>query len=270
MNKIYIPILAAAICLITLASCQKELITPITGDNTAVVESYLKAGDSTLTVYISKIIPYSDDTVDAKIMIPGIDVYINGDKLTETDTGTYVLNLANQKVKGGTTYNLQFDYGGKTVTSQTIIPQAPADFASTSSTIYVERVSSGTSGPPSMMDPVTLSWSNTDASYYYLMVNYLEETPDYINSNINHSGFEFVQGATPTQESTYSLDQRVINCFGTYQLVLFKVNSEFNDVFTKNGTNSNNLVNPITNITNGFGVFTGMNSDTLYLEVKPY
>lgn len=267
--KKHAPILLLFISLLGITSCTKELITPITGDNSAVVESYLKAGDSSILVYISKILPYSDDTSEVKEMISGINVFINSTQLTEIDTGIYQLNL-NEKVVAGTTYQLKFEYSGNTITSQTIIPDAPAGFTSSTSDLYVDRITSGTGGgPPSMMDPVELTWSNSDASYYYLMVKYLEDTPDYINSNAAVDDFQFVQSSTPTQESYYKLDQRNISCFGTYRIILYKVNSEFNDVFTKNGSNSNNLVNPNTNITNGFGVFTGMNADTLYLEVIP-
>lgn len=253
----------------SIVSCRKELITPITGDNTAVVESYLKAGDSTILVYISKILPYSDDTSEVKEMIHGVNVFVNGTQLAEIDSGNYQLQMGNERVSAGKTYTLEFQYGGNTVSSQTVIPEAPVDFTASASYLYVNRITSGTGGPPSMMEPVELTWNNSDASYYYLMVKYLEDSPDYINSNAAANNFQFVQSSAPTQESFYKLDQRNISCFGTYRIILYKVNTEFNDVFTKNGTNSNNLVNPNTNITNGFGVFTGMNADTLFLEVIP-
>lgn len=262
-------IILAYLVLAVLTSCQKELVVPITGDNSAVVESYIKAGDSTILVYLSKILPFSDDTTNIKTMIPGIKIYINGSQLVEVDTGIYKLQLVNQKIKAGNTYNLKLDYAGNTLTSQTTIPEAPVDFAISTSYIYTDRITAGSMGHPSMIDPIELSWSNTDNSYYYLIMNYLEDTPDYVNGNMAGSNFQFMQSASPTQENTYRIDQHELNCFGTYQLILFKVNPEFNDVFTLNGSNSNNLVNPITNITNGFGVFTGMNSDTLYLEVIP-
>ncbi len=259
----------AVICLVGLASCSKELMTPITGDNTAIVESYLKAGDSAILVYISKMLPYSDDTSDIKEMIPGIDVFINGNKLNEIENGIYQLQMGNERVSGGTTYNLEFEYSGNTVSSQTTIPGSPVDFASSASYIYADRIVAGSPSHPGMMDPVELTWTNTDNSYYYLIVKYLEATPDYINANFTNSDFQFIQSSSPTRESFYRLDQRNIRCFGTYRILLYKVTNEFNDVFTKNGTNSNNLVNPSTNIINGFGVFTGMNADTLYLEVIP-
>ena len=267
--KINFPLLISILGIAVLGSCSKELMTPITGDNTAVVESYLYAGDTAITVYISKIIPYSDDTSDMKEMIPGMGVFINGNKLSEIGDGIYRLKLMDGKVTAGATYNLQVEYGGKSLSSQTIIPDAPKDFKTSASYIYTDRVTSGTGGPPSRIDPVELSWTNTDGSYYYLVVKYLEASPDYINGDMALADFQFVQSSTPTQESTYRLDQRNINCFGTYMILLYKVNPEFNDVFTKNGSNSNNLVNPNTNITNGYGVFTGMNADTLYLEVIP-
>ena len=267
--KTYKYIIFIVFGILGLVSCRKELMIPITGDNTAIVESYLKAGDTSALVYISKIIPFSDDTNDSKVMIPGLNVFINGRKLTEIDTGVYQLPMTDERITAGTTYKLEFQYAGKDVTSETTVPSAPEGFKESAAVVYTTRITSTSSGFPAQMDPVELSWINPDTSYYYVLIKYMETTPDYINSRFTNTDFQFIQSSTPTQENTYRLDQRMIRCFGTYRIILYKVNNEFNDVFTKNGTNSNNLVNPTTNITNGYGVFTGMNSDTLYLEVIP-
>jgi hypothetical protein len=39
-------------------------------------------------------------------------------------------------------------------------------------------------------------------------------------------------------------------------------------LYSDNSNSSQNLSNPTTNITNGLGIFTGISSDTLYLQVK--
>jgi len=46
------------------------------------------------------------------------------------------------------------------------------------------------------------------------------------------------------------------------------VNDDFADLYSQTAVNSNNITNPVTTIKNGFGVFTGMASDTVYLEVN--
>jgi hypothetical protein len=265
--------IAAVLLLLDFTSCSKELMTPMTSDNTAVVEAYLVAGESTGLVYVSKILPFSDDTVNIKEMIGGLAVYINGIQLTEVDTGVYRFYIADSAIAIGGTYNLSFAYGGNEVTAQTIVPAKPVGFTSSTSTVYATRITEDDSatmpGPGSMMDEVELTWDNTDAAYHYLMVEYLEDSADYINANLAENDFPFNQATSPTQETYFKVGMQNIRYFGSYRVVLLRVNTEFNDAFTRNGTNSNNLVNPNTNINNGFGLFTGVSSDTVYLEVVP-
>ncbi len=264
-------ILSAIIAAFT--SCQKELMVPMTSDNTAVVEAYLVAGDTSGYVYVSKILPFSDDTVNIKEMISGLKVYINDELLTEVDSGIYCCKPGSEGFITGNTYNLSFEYGGNTVTSSTIIPVKPTGFASTASIVYATRITEDDStfhpGPGSMMDEVELTWNNDDLAYHYLMVEYLEDSADYINARLADTEFPFNQATSPTQETYFKIGMQNLRYFGSYRIVLLRVNTEFDDAFTRNGTNSNNLVNPNTNITNGFGLFTGVSSDTVCLEVAP-
>lgn len=264
-------ILAGLIAAFT--SCQKELMTPMTGENTAVVEAYLVAGDTTGYVYISKILPFSDDTVNIKEMISGLQVYINDELLTEVDSGVYCYKPGAEGFITGNTYNLAFEYGGNTITSSTVIPVKPTGFTSTLSTVYATRITEDDStfqpGPGSTMDEAELTWYNDDLAYHYLMVEYLEDSADYINARLADTEFPFNQATSPTQETYFKIGMQNLRYFGSYRIVLLRVNTEFDDAFTRNGTNSNNLINPNTNITNGFGLFTGVSSDTVYLEVVP-
>jgi len=248
-------------------------MTPMTGDNTAVVEAYLLAGDTSGYVYISKVLPFSDDTVNIKEMISGLNVYINDELLIEVDSGVYRFESGTEGFKTGSTYNLSFEYKGNTVTSSTVIPVKPSGFTSSSSTVYATRITEDDStfhpGPGSMMDEVELTWNNDDLAYHYLMVEYLEDSADYINARLADTEFPFNQATSPTQETYFKIGMQNLRYFGSYRIVLLRVNTEFDDAFTRNGTNSNNLVNPNTNITNGFGLFTGVSSDTVYLEVRP-
>ncbi len=72
----------------------------------------------------------------------------------------------------------------------------------------------------------------------------------------------------PTQNSEVEINAFAFEFFGTYRLVLFRLNPEYSTLYDDNGTNSQNLSAPQTNIVNGFGIFTGICSDTLYLEVE--
>jgi len=55
--------------------------------------------------------------------------------------------------------------------------------------------------------------------------------------------------------------------FGTHRIIIYHVLPDYADLYEQNSTSSQNLENPSTSISNGYGIFTGLNSDTLYLEV---
>jgi len=50
-------------------------------------------------------------------------------------------------------------------------------------------------------------------------------------------------------------------------LVLYHLNEEYAMLYATSGNSSTDLTSPSTNISNGFGIFTGMSTDTLFLQV---
>lgn len=266
MKKIVIPSIMLIIGL--LASCSKELIAPITPDNVAIVESYLYAGDSIITIKVTKILPFSEDTIEATEHISGLNLIINGTALSETGSGIYTLQLGNKKILPGESYVLKFLYASDTVSSTTIIPEKPLNFTISSNSIYADRVTASgggmPSGPPS---DLVLSWENTDESYYYVVIQYMETSRDYINYRSASLDLSDTTSIAPMNTSETRLGTRNLNFFGRYRIILFKVNDDFADLYSQTAVNSNNITTPVSTINNGFGVFTGMASDTVFLEV---
>lgn len=263
-NTIYL------LTLITLlTSCSKELTTPLDSEKIAVVESYLVAGDSTITVNVSKLLPFSTDTNEVKEYISGLQLQINGYNIKETSTGIYQLKLKNACIEPGITYELKFRYYDDSVTSSTVIPEKPANFALSETILYTDRITSSSTGfGGGPMEDIEVTWDNDDDSYYYLMVEYLESTPDYINYLMEDLDISLNQSEAPVQSAGARIGMRNLNFFGHYRVVLFKVNKDFADLYQHLTSNSNNLTNPVTAITNGYGVFTGMSSDTAFIEVR--
>jgi hypothetical protein len=56
--------------------------------------------------------------------------------------------------------------------------------------------------------------------------------------------------------------------FGKHRLILYHVLPDYASLYSENSTSSQNLTNPSTSIMNGYGIFTGLNSDTLYFTVN--
>jgi hypothetical protein len=266
MKKTVIPAMMLMIGLF--ASCSKELNTPITPDDLPIVESYLYAGDSIITIKVTKILPFSDDTIVATEFISGLHPQINGADLSETSFGIYTLALGEKRIQPGESYVLKFVYASDTVSSTTIIPDKPLDFSISSNIIYMDRITITSSSIPSAPPAdLMLSWYNADESYYYGLIQYMETTRDFINYRSVYLELSDTTSISPTNTSEARLGTRNLNFFGHYRIILFKVNDEFADLYSQTEVNSNNITSPVSLIKNGFGVFTGMASDTTYLEV---
>jgi hypothetical protein len=266
MRPAFLKILFLGVLLID--ACSKDLIMPLNSDNIAVVESYLYAGDSLIRVNISKPLPFSSDTNEVKEYIPGLTLQINGTTLTESEPGHYLLSLGKNGVQPGTAFTLKFRYADDTVSSSTDIPEIPINFAMSASVLYTNRITSSSGFVPGPMEDIDLTWYNEDESYFYVSIEYLEDSLDYINYNMADLDLSRIQGINPINSAGTRLGIRNLNFFGKYRVVLFKVNQEFVDLYQHLTSNSNNLTNPVTAIKNGYGIFTGMSSDTLSLEVK--
>lgn len=266
MKKISV-VAVSALLVVFMISCSKELNPALEAEKVAIVESYIYAGDSAVRVKVTRLLPFSEDTTDATEYISGLQLYVNNRLLSESSVGNYTLNLGEEHIKFGDTFQLRFSYFGDTVSSSAVIPSHPLNVSISDTKIYVERQTGTGGGPPGQMDEIDVSWDNEDGGYYYVVVEYLEKTPDYINSNYADSDFPFSQGMSPMSSSGTHLGMRNLNCFGNYRIVVFHVNKDFVDLYQNLESNSNNITNPVTGITNGYGVFTGMSSDTVFLEV---
>jgi hypothetical protein len=265
MKHILIP---AAISFLLMTSCSKDLIVPLDSDSIAIVESYLYEGDSVIKVKVTKVLPFSEDTLDATVYISGLSLQVNGRLLSETEPGIYTFELGTDRIQADSSYTLKFKFQDDTVYSSTTIPAKPTNFSISATSITTERITSTGGFPGGPMDDVDLTWDNDDESYYYLTVEYLENTRDYINSSMEDYDLPLIQSISPLQSAGTRLGLRNLQFFGHYRIVLFKVNKDFADLYQHITSNSNNITNPVTSIRNGYGVFTGMSSDTVLFLVR--
>ncbi len=257
--------------LVFLVSCKQEEISEFT--DTPVLESYIQPGDylnvkiSRQTAFSSNVSYSSDniDQLDIKVMLNNNTVH----KLLPIGDGKYI--DSSLIVSENDQYVLSFPYNSKNITAYTYIPSQPSNITQSDTVIYIERMSS-TSGPPtggsSMADPVTITWDNTDHSYYLIIVENIESTLDPIRDFGDDTPPSNLFRKQPTNSSSEEIRTMEFQYYGTHRIIIYHVLPDYAALYNQNSTNSQNLTNPSSNIANGYGIFTGLNSDTLWLEVK--
>ena len=260
---IYISILLFAI------ACSKSDVNVISTMNLPVVESYLIAGGP---VYVKLSLPVGvneDATNPTYINDQTVIIYINGIPTTLKSIGNGLYQDTTKIVKEGSTYKLSFTYKGIQVTASTTVPAKPIGFTSSANNIAIPQFGSGFGSPgtsPTFPTPVVYSWTNNDQSYYFLAAKCLETTLTSINNDTTNDRPRFSR--PPTQGNTASLSFNSFSYYGLHHVYLYKANVEYAALYKSTGTSSLNITNPVTNVTNGFGIFTSLGVDSLNLTVS--
>jgi hypothetical protein len=264
--KIYITAILSAFLI--LISCSKET-SPFT--DTPILESYLLPGTNPI-VKIRRQIPFSSSVSYSSDDIKDLQVRLS------FGSNSHLLSIQGDScytdktlvIDEGMQYNLSFSFNSKNVSAYTEVPLKPVNFRQSATSISVVRMD-GTFGPPlggfEMPEPVELTWTNSDTSYFLLVIENMETTLDPVRSfeGMTPPGNMFRE--RPTTASGISIRPQEFQYFGRHRLILYHVLPDYASLYDNKISSSQNLTNPSTSIVNGYGIFTGLNADTLYLRV---
>ena len=240
-----------------------------------IVESYLRPGDY-VSLTVSRQIPFSSDVTYAPDDINNLTITV-----TNNDTDYILTPLGDGKyidstliVAAGERYDLSFTYNSMQISAYTDVPSKPLGFAESATSISVMRMDSasiptGGGGMWQMPEPLELTWNNDNESYYIVVIENMEDTLDPVRDFSNDEefpGFRF--NKAPTTSSGLQMRPQEFQYFGSHRIILYHVLPDYASLYDDKTNSSQNLTNPSTSITNGYGIFTGLNADTLYLEVE--
>ncbi len=260
-----------------LQSCEQENIEQAE-TKTTVVEGYLYAGQIIDSLKVTQSYSYAQ-AEDGIIRIDDLNIAIADDdnQFSLTPIGNGFYQNTDFIIETGKNYQLEFERDGKIISAETYIPEKNTAEITTTE-VELAKVEIGvppSGGFGSTLEPVEISWDNTDGDYYYVVIKNIETDPEYVNENIaqfeaeNGGQSRFVFITEPQVTDFYAINsRRDLTQFGTYQIIVFRVNPEYAALYESSGSSTLSLEQPPTNIVNGLGIFTGVSSDTLYLEVS--
>lgn len=250
-------------------SCEKDVIEQKETETT-VVEAYLYAGQTIDSLKITQSFSYGQEG-EGVISINDLDITISDDEnqtlLTPIGDGFY--NNPDFVIEEGESYRLEFERDGEIISAETYVPERNVTSISTTQ-VELVQIKAGTFpiGGINIPDPVEVSWNNEDGDYYYISIKNIESDPEYVNENIGALDRQFAFITAPQISDFYAIRTRQeLTQYGTYQIIVFRVNPEYAALYASSGNSTLSLEEPPSNIVNGLGIFTGVSSDTLYLEV---
>ena len=255
-------------------ACEQETIATLQTE-TPVIEGYIFAGQPIDSIRITQSINYAGD--DTLLTIDNLVVTISdGTEFAElTPIGDGYYQHPAFIIQENTSYTLEFTFNDKFTTANTYVPYRQATEISHEE-ISMEQIEDFGFGVNQDVDPIDINWENTEGDYYYVLVENVDENPEYINLFLQEifeeQGGEFPRFGFITEPQItdqYSINTRQeIQQFGLHRVIVFRVNPEYAALYESASNSSITLSEPPSNVENGLGIFTGISSDTLYFEVK--
>ncbi len=262
-------------------SCINTNTVILPGDK-PVIEAYLAPGNR-VSMKVFTEIPYSATDSTFSEPINGLKITINADgkifNLTGENNGIYTSGSSEKIGKAGSIVSMSFQYNGRTVSASTVIPVKPVGFAMDLNEI--SRIARDFSAGPPMRGPegnqepripINITWSNPDNVYHFVAAQTLETEPIPItirpvNANENNRPRRRFNNQ-PVQGTASSLQSQSFEYFGKHAIILYRLNPDYAALYVNNNTTSQNIATPQSTISNGLGILTGINADTLILKVN--
>jgi len=259
---------------IVFISCEDTTISE-NENELLVVTAYLYEGQPVKNIQLTKTLSLgSEDTIATAITDATITLMKNGKSyLLENDIdeeGYYVYNGFDLNVNSYDHFKIEILFEDQVISGETEVPFKPQNMNLSKEILELEELDSG--GPfggggfISDSNSILISWDNVDSTLYYVVIENIEENPESIYSDLPFAiNRRFISLPSATRE--YSITRRIITHYGRHFAILYKVNQEYADLYDTSEQDSRNLNEPLSNISNGLGIFSAFASDTLSFEV---
>ncbi len=253
-----------------LVACQDNAdnLTP----NTAVVEAYLYVNQPVANIRVTQLVPVGQNTTDpVPINNAQVRLTSNGQSylltLSAGDSGYYHYPGTDLVITTGNRYDLEVKYQDQVITASTIAPEKPVGLSLTKDTLRIAPIRSIIDFGNRQTEDLEINWTNPDQNYHFVLVENIEVSPPRINPS-DGGGLATLLPTDPIRGDNRQLVGAFLVEYGTHRVILFKVNQEYVDLYNSAEQDSRNLNEPLTNLSNGLGIFTCINADTTSFFVR--
>lgn len=261
-------------------SCEQDQFDPNVSE-TVVLEAYLYANEPIGNIKLTRLAPFvGDEDQSLAINDAEISIYWNDNNYdliaSPGDSGYYHYEGNELEIIAGNTYQIKLTYFGKEISASTTVPNPPSNLAISDSVLAIEPIYDFDDLFNQTIQELEITWDNSNGEYYYVLYENTENEPEDIdqsNTSGNFPGgerpvfanFSFI--TSPTNADQLTINSRGLTQYGTYSVKVYKVNQEYVDLYQTSEQDSRNFTEPLNNITNGLGIFTSFNSDSLFFTI---
>jgi hypothetical protein len=252
-----------------------------------VLKGYLFQNEKVDSIHVVMSLPFESlDTVytpvdDATIVLSHNNQQL---RLVNIENGYYNYPGEDLSIEEGNTYSIEVNYNGHLITSVTTVPARTTIEPLEDNVISIDTVSSF--GPPDFSGSVTetgieVNWDNPDNSYFFVVVESVDpEAAEIVMGTSSAPGFPGFPGgdngrpgifrfrSEPFVGSSYTINSRMLEKYGTHKVKIYSVNEEYANLYENRTQDSRALSEPISNVRNGLGIFTAFSYAEVTFEVK--
>jgi hypothetical protein len=239
-----------------------------------VVRAYLYAGEPVTDVRLTGTLPL-DATDSVAPPVNGASVTIIGGgrrytlSLTPGDSGYYHYAGGDLTVAAGDVFDLEVLYQGQTITARTAVPAPPPSLALSAAEVTMPTLGQGRGGGPggglTNVQPLVVRWPNPDRELYFLTYQNVEPDPEPISGQ--RFRIRFI--SQPTAADSLTILPFELTHYGRHEVRLYRVNSEYAQLYASRQQDTRDLNEPATNIRGGLGVFTAFASRRAEFTLLP-
>jgi len=184
------------------------------------------------------------------------------------DSGYYHYDGVDLIVKPGDRFTIEVEHFAQVATGTTVVPSAPENVSISSDTLEIPDFSNISPGnfPDFRSAQLSVHWNNSDASYYYLVIENVDANPEQIESSFPTSPMRII--TQPTSRDSLIVSAFTLTHFGRHRATVYRVNQEYVDLYASRQQDSRDLNEPLTNIKNGLGIFTAFNGDSVFFYAR--
>ena len=242
-----------------------------------VIEGYLYAGEPVDDIRLTKTLPLGREDIAPPVNNATVYLLKNSIRYDLSSVsggeGYYQYTENDLTVDAGDEFELFVEYGGNVASGKTVVPPAPGNILLSSNVISVPtEFYPGETNIENENYRIDISWEENTSALFFVAVENLEYDPDPIEFSfgkfdMGESGRRFLSAPRNTNE--FSITFRNLNFYGEHRIRVYRVNQEYADLYTSRQQDSRDLNEPLTNISNGLGVFSAFNSsnDTTFQVV---
>jgi hypothetical protein len=274
-NTIFLLLLGA----ILTGSCSTEgTVAP--SDDFIIVRAYVYAGEPVDDVRISSAVELgtTDNTIPP-INDALVTLIKEGVRYTLVpslgDSGYYHYPGDDLVIEEADLLRIEAEYDGVTASGETIVPPPPVNVTISDNTLTVPVLEGGGFGSSGDLQELELdvTWNNDNNLLHFITAENIATDPAEISLSFGERAFKLRPGrqfrSRPMAGDTYQIRFMSLSHLGQHEVRVYRVNQEYADLYVTQEQDSRDLNEPLTNIENGFGIFSAFNSQSVYFDVVP-